>query len=281
MSSIEKAMAQLAATTNVSQKQNVVALEASLPKKESVKPQITLKSKPKISLNLKALEKARYLTPNTMQDSLADEYRLLKRKLLLNAHDTEKTSALSKHKNLIAITSALLGEGKTFTAFNLAMSIAMEWNTTVQLIDCDLTRRSLTALVGLINAPGLTDVLLDEQLDLSHVIVSTNVDKLRFIPAGRIHRDATELLTSKRMQHLTNELSERYSDRVILFDTPPLLANSQALPLTSLAGQTLVVIEEGKTPQKAIKQAISLLDKNKSIGIVLNKCYRKSSSSYY
>ncbi|NTX00111.1 MAG: AAA family ATPase [Geobacteraceae bacterium] len=235
--------------------------------------------KAKLQLNFKALARAGYLTPNTMQGDLAEEYRLLKRPLLMNA--SGKQDEQIKYGNLIVITSALPGEGKTFTALNLAMSIALERDSTVLLIDSDLTKRSLTGIVGLNDALGLTDVLLNPQLGLHKVIVDTNVPKLRLIPVGQIHRDATELLASEQMRAMTHELSGRYSNRIVLFDAPPLLSTSQTIVLTNLMGQILVVVEEGKTLQPVIQEAVSLLDEDKVIGMVLNRHHRLFGSKYY
>jgi exopolysaccharide/PEP-CTERM locus tyrosine autokinase len=248
-------------------------------KNQSTKLQFAPEIKAELQLNFKALALAGYLTPNTMQGDLAEEYRFLKRPLLMNA--SSKQDEQLKYGNLIAITSALPGEGKTFTSFNLAMSIALERDNTVLLIDSDLTKRSLTGLVGLNAALGLTDVLLNPQIDLRDIIVSTNVPKLKFIPAGRTHPDATELLASEQMHAMTCELSARYSDRIVLFDAPPLLTTGQAMILTALMGQILVVVEEGKTPQPVIQEAVSLLDEDKVIGMVLNRCHRLFGSKRY
>lgn len=271
MNSIEKAIARLAATTDAAPQQDTKLLET-LNRKADTEQRIVSRATPRLlELNFEILARAGYLTPTTMRENLAEEYRFLKRSLLPNIDLIE--APLNKCDNLIAITSALPGEGKTFTSFNLAMSIATALDaTTVLLIDCDLVGRSLTNLVGLADAPGLTDLLLDPQIDLYDVILHTNIPKLRLIPAGRICHDAIELLASERLRSMTHELSARYRDRVILFDTMPLLLNSQILLLTSLVGKILVVVEEGKTPQKRIKEAVSLLDQGKAIGMILNKC---------
>ncbi|MEZ5583857.1 MAG: polysaccharide biosynthesis tyrosine autokinase [Candidatus Competibacteraceae bacterium] len=173
---------------------------------------------------------------------------------------------------LIVVTSASPGEGKTFTAFNLAMTIANGRDTKALLVDGDLISRALSKLCELSDSPGLTDYLLGTQPALDRVIVNTNVSGLQFIPAGSSHPDATELLASEKMEYLANDLANRYSDRLVVLDAPPLLASMQSLLLASLAGQVLVVVEEGKTPRKAIKEAVSLLDDTAIVGIVLNRC---------
>lgn len=271
MNSIEKAIARLAATTDAALQLDTESLGA-VSKKVDTEQQIVSRATPRLlELNFKILARAGYLTPDTTQGSLAEEYRLLKHSLLPRSNPIE--APLNKYDNLIAITSALSGEGKTFTSFNLAMSIATALDTTtVLLIDCDLIGRSLTNLVGLADAPGLTDLLLDPQISLRDVIVYTNIPKLRLMPAGRVHGNAIELLASERIRDMTYEFSTHYSSHVTLFDTVPLLLNSQILLLTSLVGKILVVVEEGKTLRKDIKEAVSLLDQGKAIGMILNKC---------
>ncbi|NJN48329.1 MAG: AAA family ATPase, partial [Candidatus Competibacteraceae bacterium] len=288
--SIEKAIARLELDVEKTPTREIPASLATISENCNVPPPSIIEDrdtklpslpevKSPVELDWRRLSEAGYLTPKALQSKLAEEYRLLKRTLLLNANAT--TSNPIENINVVTVTSALAGEGKTFTAFNLAMNIAIGWDTTVILLDGDLVRRSLTSLLGLADAPGLTDVLLDTQLALHNVIVQTTVPGLRLIPAGRPHPDADELLASERMQYLTDELATRYTDRIVLLDAPPLLASTQALALTTLAGQVLIVVEEGRTPQKAIKEAAALLDEDKVVGMVLNKCWNSSGGQYY
>lgn len=230
-------------------------------------------------LNFETLRSQGYLTPQSAQSQLAEEMRLLKRPLLRNAFG--KGAAPVRYGNLISVTSALPGEGKTFTTLNLAMSMAMEMDTTVLMVDADVVKPSLTRLLGLEEEPGLIDVLIHPELDMGSVIVPTDLPKLRVIPAGRRHAHSTELLASDQMERIAIELSERYPDRVVVFDAPPLLVTSQAGVLSQLAGQIMVVVEAGRTPQSAIKEAVSHLDKDKVIGMVLNKGRRAFGTEYY
>jgi protein-tyrosine kinase len=230
-------------------------------------------------LNLKNLEHQGYLTPDSLRSKTAEEYRMIKRPLLMNA--LGKGAAPVDRGNMIMVTSALPGEGKTFNALNLAMSMAMERDSTVLLIDADVVKPSLSRILGLETRPGLTDVLVDPQLDLGDIIISTDLPKLKVVPAGRTHSHSTELLASDQMQRIANELSERYPDRIIVLDTPPLLVTSQASVLTHLVGQILMVVEAGKTPHSAVSEAVSLLDSSKVIGMALNKSRGSLSGEYY
>jgi len=223
---------------------------------------------PVCEINASWLKDNGYITSEDEFSNLAEQYRAIKRPLLMNA--TGKGAAPVENGNIIMVVSALPGEGKTFTSLNLALSMAMERDTTVLLIDGDVSNPSLSRMVGLADKSGLTDVLL-ESADLADVIFDSNISGLKVLPAGRIHPNSTELLASEKMVTLTNELAKRYSNRIILFDSPPLLITSQAAVLAHQVGQIVVVVDAGETPQQTVIDAIELLDKNKVIGTVLNK----------
>mgnify|MGYP001823754260 FL=1 len=185
--------------------------------------------------------------------------------------------------NLIMVTSSLAGEGKTFTSINLAMSIATEMDKTVLLVDADVAKPDVTARLGVQAEQGLIDVLLEDDLTLPDVLIRTDIPKLSLLPAGRKHVHATELLASEGMRQLTLELSTRYSDRIVIFDSPPMCLTSEARVLAGLMGQVVMVVEESKTTQQTVKQALSMLDSNEIIGIVMNKrkASRHGGEGYY
>jgi len=229
------------------------------------------------NLDLARLREQGYLTPEEADGPLAEQYRIIKRPLLMNAFG--RGAVPIEGGNLIMVTSSVPGEGKTFTALNLAMSMAMELDHTVLLVDTDVVKPSLTELLGLKGRPGLTDVLAGGEVGLGEVIVRTNVPKLRVIPAG-CGRASTELLASQAMRDLVQELAERYPDRVVVFDSPPLLVASQASVLTYLVGQVVVVVEAGRTPQPVVKEALALVDSSKAVGLVLNKSHERVAGDY-
>lgn len=132
-----------------------------------------------------------------------------------------RTNSAIQNGNLIMITSALPGEGKTFTAINLAISIAMELDNTVMLVDADVSRPSVLNMLGLQPAPGLLDVVVKNSVDISGVLLRTNIEKLSILPSGTAQARATELLASDAMIRLLDDMSGRYSDRIIIFDSPP------------------------------------------------------------
>ncbi len=234
---------------------------------------------PLIKLDFQQLQLKGYLTPISSATVLAEEYRRLKRPIMRNAFGKGAVSV--EYGNLVMVTSALPGEGKTFTALNLALSLAMERDTTVLMLDCDLVNPSLSRILGLADRPGLTDVLQDSGVEIQDVMFRTNFSKLRVVPAGQPHPQATELLTSEKMHRISAEFSRRYPDRIVLFDAPPLLLSTQAAALSNFVGQVLVVVEAGSTEQRMIKEAISLLDEDKVVGMVLNKARRQLGGGYY
>jgi protein-tyrosine kinase len=210
----------------------------------------------------------------------ADEYRRIKRPLLSNAFG--KSSSLVEKGNLILVTSTIPGEGKTHTAINLALSIAHERDHTVLLVDCDVTCRGASRLLEISDYPGLVDVIESDSLTVGDAILRTDIPELCLIAAGQSHDYVTELLASHKMIDLVAELSERYNDRVIIFDGPPLLSTPQTQVLAGLVGQVVFVVEAGKTPQSLVEEALRLIPEEQATGLVMNKGEGISSrGSYY
>ncbi len=198
-----------------------------------------------------------------------DEYRRIKRPLLSNAFG--KSASLLEKGNLILVTSSIPGEGKTHTAINLALSIASEQDRTVLLIDCDVTRFGTSRMLGIENKRGLVDILEGNDFSVGDVILRTDIPTLSLISAGKQHDFVTELLASQKMSELVSEISERYDDRVVIFDGPPLLPTPEAQILASLVGQVVFVIEAGKTPQGVVEQALGMIPEDQATGLVINK----------
>ena len=209
-------------------------------------------------LDMTRLAQQGIVTPSAERSHLADELRVIKRPLLRNV--AGKGVAPVKNGNLIMITSAVPGEGKSFTAANLAMSIAMELDHTVLLVDADVARPSLPTLFDLPPSKGLLDVLVDPSLDLSQVMLRTNIERLSILPSGLRQTHATELLASEAMANLLEELATRYADRVIIFDSPPLLVTTEARALASHMGQVVLVVRAERTTHAEVRHALSLID---------------------
>ena len=279
MNSIEKAVKRLMSGSTPDQKHRVVVgqttpLERSVP----YEPQLNIE-KVVCRLDLEKLKQNGFLLPDSAEGGLAEQYRLLKRPVLMNAFKNELGQV--ELRNAVMVTSAIAGEGKTYTSLNLGLSMAMERNNTVLLIDSDVVKGSLSKLLGLNGSLGLVDLLLNPELNLEDVIVSTDIPRLKILPSGRPNPHSTELLASERMTQIARELSGRYPDRIVLYDAPPLLATSQANVLTNLVGQILLVVEAGQTPRDLVRESVALLDRNKIIGVVLNKNKVAANKAYY
>jgi exopolysaccharide/PEP-CTERM locus tyrosine autokinase len=210
-----------------------------------------------IELDMEELAARNIITPNGARTLLADEMRVIKRPLLNNVDG--KSAAPVKDANLIMITSAVPGEGKTYTSINLAMSIAMELDHTVLLVDADVARPSIPKVLGMRHEKGLLDVLLDDKIELNQVLLRTNVEKLSILPAGTQHPRATELLASDAMNNLLADMAQRYSDRVIIFDSPPLLATTEARALASHMGQVVLVVKAASTSHAEVRGAVNAI----------------------
>ena len=202
------------------------------------------------------------------QGLLAEELRVIKRPLLLNAQ-ADRTPSVP-NGNLLMIGSALPGAGKTFMSLNLAMSMASELDWNVLLIDADVSRPALSTHLGLAEAPGLINLLASEEADLSDFARKTSNPRLNFLPAGPARDLSKELLGSQRMRTLADNLS-RVQHHIVIFDSPPLLLTSEARVLASYVGQIVVVVEAGVTPRRSLLDAIEVLDPSKAINLVLNK----------
>lgn len=230
-------------------------------------------------IDLARLHSLGMVTPEHPRSTTAEEYRVLKRPLLRNA--TATGAAKIDDGNLIMVTSALPGEGKTFNAINLAISMAMELDYTVLLVDADVSRPSVLRQLGLPPEKGLMDVLAGDVTDLSDVLLRTNIEKLSILPAGMPHQRATELLASEAMTRLLEQMATRYPDRIIVFDSPPLLVTTESRVLATHMGQIVMVVEAERTTHATIKQALATIESCPIKLMVLNKSRERNAGSYY
>jgi receptor protein-tyrosine kinase len=285
MSTIEKALAKqkIAKNNAISQEEPIQnspvpeeSIASSKPIVESSTPEISNNSE--LKLDIQSLEKRGFLIDNGTRKSIRDELRQIKRKLLTNAFGA--ASKTLKNSNLVMVSSSKPNEGKTFVSINLAMSIALEQDKTVLLIDADVLRPSVNRELGIGDKAGLIEYLLGQKNDISEILYSTNIDKLKIIPAGEPHHLSNELLTSDRMESLAKELAERYPDRIVIFDCPPLIGVTETLVLANLMGQAIVVVEESKTLIDDVKKATENLNEDLALGLVLNKAIRSHKDMY-
>ena len=233
------------------------------------------------TIDFERLDKNGHISLNGERKQINEEYREIKRKLLANSF-----GALAKtlhNPNIIMVTSSRPSEGKTFTATNLAMSIASEQDKTVLLVDADVLKPNVLRTLGLENRQGLMEYLKGDVEDIADVLYPTNIDKLKIIPAGRSHHLSTELLASQKMHDTVDEFANRYPDRIVIFDTPPLIGINESAILANFAGQAVVVVEEGKAKMSDIKLSVERLNPDMAIGFVVNKSVHNDTdgSGYY
>ncbi|NHZ34769.1 XrtA-associated tyrosine autokinase [Massilia rubra] len=222
-----------------------------------------------VELDLERMQRLGLVTAAGGRTTLVEDFRIIKRPLLKRAFGPRAPG--EKPGNLIMVTSSLPGEGKTFCSINLAMSIAMELDHTVLLIDADVARPSVLRTLGLPAHRGLMDILLDDKLDMADVMLRTNVNTLSILPAGSNNPRATELLASQAMSTFVNEIANRYPDRIVIFDSPPLLLTSEAHVLASHMGQIALVVEAEGTTQHAVKESLRQLEGCSNVNLIYNK----------
>lgn len=232
-----------------------------------------------VTLDLLRMQRAGLLVPGQPRSQLEEEFRIIKRPLLENVR--HEGPMRPNRANLIMVTSAVAGEGKTQTSLNLAISIAMELDHTVLLVEADVLRPSALARVGVQASHGLLDLLETPQTQLPDVLLRTNIPKLTLLPAGTASSRSTELLASDAMDNLLSELASKYPDRIIIFDTPPLLSTTESRVLASNMGQVVLVTEANNTPVSLVKQAYATVENHPVVLGLLNK-YRgpKGSTAY-
>lgn len=220
-----------------------------------------------VDLNLDALRAAKLLPPAHLEHRIAEELRLIKRPLLVNA---EQNGAPMVNGNLVMIASALPGAGKTFLSLNLALSMASELDWNVLLVDADVSRATLSKNLGLGDASGLVGLLEEERGSIASYVHKTNFPGLHVLPAGQSRPQVKELFTSQRLRTVVAELAKG-ERRIVLVDSPPLLLTSEARVLAGYVGQVVVVVEASVTPRRSLLEAIELLDPSKAINLVMNK----------
>jgi receptor protein-tyrosine kinase len=224
-----------------------------------------------VKIDMDRLRRLGVITPNTPETTqIAEEFRIIKRPLLLKAFG-EAAGYAQGNDHLIMVTSARPGEGKTFVSLNLAMSMASEQNLNVLLIDADVKNPSLPRLLGIETGKGLIDVLTEPGLDVSDVLLRTEIPNFSVLPAGRPHPNSTELFAGRTMAGLVQDIARRYNDRVVIFDAPPVLASSEPGVLALHVGQMVFVIESEVTSRRAVEEALSHLKGCENINLVLNK----------
>ncbi len=235
-------------------------------------------------INRTMLQEQGFIVPGAPPSGLSEEFRLVKRQLLLAALGGKKTVAVNRGQ-LILVCSAQPNEGKTFSAVNLALSMATETDIEVVLVDADVAKPEVLSTLGLPGGPGLMDALADPAINVENLLIHTDIPNLLVLPTGRQTNNDTELLASDSTGRLIEQLVSGRPRRIVLFDSAPALAASPASTLALHVGQILFVVRADSTPESDVRDAIELLDGCPHIQLILNSvtCHasNRKFGSYY
>jgi len=232
-----------------------------------------------LHVDRESLRDAGLIAPEYHEHLLANQYRDIKRPII--AHAFGKRATKIEDGNLIMVSSALAGEGKTFSSINLALSMAHERDHSVLLVDADVAKPHTSEMFGASDELGLLDVLENPDIPIQSLILPTDVDNLSILPAGRPRPHATELLASVAMEDVCATLARLSEGHITIFDSPPLLQTSEAKVLASLAGQIILVVRAEQTSHDAVLAALAALDEGKAVNLVLNQVRARFSEYQY
>ncbi len=228
---------------------------------------------------LALLKRAGLLADTANRGRSAEELRLIQRQILRTAF-APASPETGAHPNLLMVTSAAPKEGKSFTALNLAASIALQGDHPVLLIDADAKATSLSELVALSKAPGLLDLIAEEELDAVRLEHPTTLGRLSILPNGRARTHSSDLLASRHAAQLLHELARRRPDRLVILDAPPCLITSDPAALAPAMGQIILVVEAERTQRAQVEAALDLIQDCPAITLVLNKMQHDGSHAF-
>lgn len=209
------------------------------------------------------------IVPEGTVTEILEEFRIVKRQLLLQSADLRRQKAGPMAQRIL-VSSPHPGEGKTYCALNLALSIAAEKESEVLLVDADFAKPSILSALGLPGGPGLMDALMDETIDAADCVLGTDIPGLWVLPAGDTTSADSEYLSSSRTGRVLDRLTQGAPQRVVIFDSPPALSASPAAELAKYVGQTVVIVRADRTGRGALDDAISLLGACPNVQLLLN-----------
>ena len=247
------------------------AAEAALPapEPEVARPKpIRVPSGGKAAVDRDKLRELGFIVPEAPAGPLAEEFRLVKRQLLLGA--AQGSSVAAEKRQTVLVCSSQPDEGKTFCALNLALSIAGEREHEVLLVDADFPKPEILSILGIEPGRGFVDALADPSIDPESLVVRTDVGSLSLLPAGRHANDVPELLGSERTREVLERLTAGRPNRIVLFDSPPALMASAASVLATHVGQLVMVVRADRTTEADLKEAVALLSGCRQISLLLN-----------
>lgn len=224
---------------------------------------------PTVIVDREKLSEAGFIVPDGPVTGISEEFRIIKRQLLLAAKGSNKYPPLPNGERIL-ICSAHPNEGKTFCALNLSLSIAAEKDNEVLLVDADFAKPSILSSLGLEGNKGFMDALADPSVSVEDCIIHTDIPGFTVLPAGDQTNNDTEYLASARTEQVLNQLTQNNPTRIVIFDSPPALSASPASVLASHVGQVLMVVKADETTETALRDALSLMAACEHIQLLLN-----------
>lgn len=232
-----------------------------------------------VSIDREALRAMDLLPPLALERDTARQYQMVKRALVAYAFPGTEQSIENGH--LVMLASALPGEGKTFTSLNLALSLALEKDTEVLLVDADVCKPHISRILHMESDPGLMDLLVNADMHPESLVLATDVPNLKLLPAGRQAENATELIASERMKEVATLLGQSDAQRIVVFDSPPLLLATESKALVSSVGHVVLMVRADVTPENAVLQAIEIIGSGKPTSLILNQAHMVQAGAYY
>lgn len=241
---------------------------------------VELPSTDRINLPVAALREAGLLPPEDSEQGVTNQIRRVKRPLVAAASHADARLPGAGTGRIIVVTSAMSGEGKSFTSLNLAMNLSMERDFNVLLVDGDVARRQLSTSMGIADRPGLTDLLAQPERDITSCVIATDVPGLFLMSAGQAVSGAPELLGSARAHAVFEEFIEQHPNYFIVFDSAPVLMAPESRALLAVGGQILFVVKAADTRRQVVTDALSAIGSGRSISLLLNQVDAPAEAQY-
>lgn len=222
----------------------------------------------RVTIDRELLAERGMIVPGADVTALAEEFRLIKRQLLATAREIAASAPEKAHSLLVC--SARPGDGKTFSAANLALSLAAERDVDVLLVDADVAKPDLPRVLGFDGGLGLLDAIGDPTLNVESLVLDTDVPQLQILRGGTRGNGDTELLASDRGRQVIEGLARANPRRMVIFDSPPVLAASPAGVLAGLVGQVMMIVRADRTSEGDLREAVTHLDACDQVRLVLN-----------
>lgn len=225
-------------------------------------------------IDFAALERRGFIGRPTIRRKLSRDMRALRHRLLnrIDAFELDRTFSQQRRRNVVMVSSAWAGEGKTFTAVNLTLSLILEGNFHVLLIDANIGRSDIEKLFNIDVEDGVTEFLNDSGNDLAEYLWRARNGKLTILPAGGRLSSPWDLFRGDRMSQLLDDVSTRYPDRIVIIDSPAMLASGDAVVLANHADHIVMVVQAGRTAQSALEDALDMIVDHEKVSLVLNRC---------